>query len=211
MYGAGTGLYISTIDKNNLLLDVILASHTTVHGHGFIRHFARCPRVVSRLLRRHDSLSTVLPIHNIAPSKCESFWKYQATLIHGCRRCHGLCALIVHMNYAPLIILLRHIDKVLSEDGLLFHQVLVYYPAFGEFIDSTACVVIGFKVVLASLKPPSWFHPLLHFRVLLALTYCGTSTRKKLYYILVSRECFVSRSIQHLCYLPCHLHVREMG
>lgn len=83
------------------------------------------------------------PIHSITPSKHESFWKYQATIIHGCRRRHGLCALIFHTNYASPIIFLRHFAKFLCEDGWLFHQVLVYYPAFGEPINSTAHIVRG--------------------------------------------------------------------
>ena len=49
MHGTGAGHFITIIDENNLPFNIIIVANTTVHGRGFIRHFAHCPQVYSGL------------------------------------------------------------------------------------------------------------------------------------------------------------------
>ena len=64
-------------------------------------------------------------------------------IIHECIWYCGLHALIIHMNDASPITLLRDFDKALCEDKWLVDQVPVYYPAFGNSIDGTARIMLG--------------------------------------------------------------------
>ena len=87
MYGAGLGHFLSTIAIHGLPFNIVLAADTTVRGRTFLRHLAKCPRVVGGLEDMIKAVTSTVefslagyivhsPVRGIIPSKYDYFWQF---------------------------------------------------------------------------------------------------------------------------------------
>ena len=169
MYGVGSGHFISTITKNNLPFNIVLAVDVSVHGWPFIHLFAKCPRVVSGLEDMIVSIVSdvgfsvvgysIYSPRDMPPQQHDFFWIYQLQIIRDCHQRFGLHSLIIHVNDICPNGPMRTFNQELLTDGWLLSNFQVYYPDFGNSIDSTAAIVLGIHSSTGATEEPTLILP----------------------------------------------------